>query len=173
MLIRWAFAREVHDAVVLRARGELAHVARGASGHEHALAASHHRVAVRPVLRFQQGLQAFEPGLANVLRHLVGQLRRGCPRARAVDEAEGAVEAHVVDELHRLLEVGVGFTGEAHDEVRRERQVGACGAKAAHDRLVFERRVAALHRREHAVGPRLHRQVKVAGPAWRSRRAPR
>ena len=34
-------------------------------------------------------------------------------------------------------------------------------AQPAHDRLVLERGVAALHRREHAVGARLHRQVQL------------
>ena len=39
---------------------------------------------------------------------------------------------------------------------------GAAGAQPAHDRLVLERRVAALHRGQHAVRARLHRQVELA-----------
>ena len=73
-------------------------------------------------MRCLQTLQARE---LHRVRRFVGKVGRGRAGARAVDEAEGAVEAHVLDQLHRLLEVGVGLAGEADDEVGGERDVRA------------------------------------------------
>jgi len=55
--------------------------------------------------------------------------RRPACRGRAVREAERAVEFTFLDELHRLLEIGVGLAREADDEIRGEREVRARGAQ--------------------------------------------
>ena len=54
-----------------------------------------------------------------------GSSAAGVPGTRAVQEAERAVEADVLHQLHRLREIGVGFAGKADDEIGRERQVRA------------------------------------------------
>ena len=52
-------------------------------------------------------------------------MRRGVGALpRRVDEREGAVEADLLDDLERLLEVGLGLAGEADDDVGAEREVG-------------------------------------------------
>ena len=60
------------------------------------------------------------------------------------------------------LEIGIGFARKTDDEIGRNRNVGTRLAQPADDRFVFEHGVAALHRRQHAVGARLHRQMHVA-----------
>ena len=133
----------------------------GAAGHQHALPRADHRLAVRAVLGVEPRLQRFEARLLHLLRHRVvegGGRRAG---ARAVGEAERAVEVDVLDEAHRLREIGVGLAGEADDEVGGERDLRPLGPQPPHDRLVLERRVAALHRGQHAVRARLHRQMQV------------
>jgi hypothetical protein len=52
--------------------------------------------------------------------------RRPACRAGAEDEAEAAVEAHVVDQLHQAVEVVLGLAREADDEV-----AGQADARAA------------------------------------------
>ena len=154
-------AGEIHDAVVFRPGGELAVVPGGAAGHQHPLPRADHRRAVRAVLGVEPRLQRLEARLLHRRRHGVGE--GGCrrARARAVGEAERAVEVDVLDELHRLREIGVRLAGEADDEIRGERNLGPLGAQLPDGRLVLQRRVAALHRRQHPVGTRLHRQVEV------------
>ncbi len=92
----------------------------------------------------------------------IRQIRGRRAGTRAVNEAEGAVEAHFLDKLHRGFEIGFGFAGKADDEIGGKRDVGPGGAQPAHDGFVFQRGVAALHRRQYAVRTRLHRQVQVA-----------
>ena len=94
---------------------------------------------------------------------LVGQVGgRGAGPAR-IDEGEALVEAHVLDQLHGLLEVGVGFAGEPDDEVRADRNVRAHRAQLADLLLELQGGVAALHRAQYAIAARLHRQVQVVG----------
>ena len=94
-------------------------------------------------------------------RRVVGQRRRRRAGARAVDEAEAVVEADVLDQRHRPLEVVLGLAGKADDEVARDGDAGPHGAQLADRALELERGVAALHRRQDAVAAVLHRQVHV------------
>ena len=143
---------------------------------QHALARADHRVA--DAARYCASSAACRRSRRACLTScgvLVGQLggRRAGPRA--VDEAERAVEADVVDELHRRARsrrsVSPGKPTMKSDDSERP---GRAARSAPDDRLVLERRVAALHRGEHAVGARLHRQVQVRhelAAAARSRRS--
>ena len=92
---------------------------------------------------------------------VVVQRGGGGAGARAVDEAEGGVKTHVVDELHHLLEIVVGFTGEADDKVAAQHQIGPNRAQFAHRAFVLQRGVAAFHGAQNAVGAVLHRQMQV------------
>lgn len=78
----------------------------------------------RSVDAFLQALQAFE---LEFLRRIVGQVGRRRAGARA-GRRERGVEADVVDQLHRLLEILCRFAGEADNEVGGQRQVGPRGA---------------------------------------------
>ena len=75
-------------------------------------------------------------------------------------EAETLRVAHRIDEVQRLLEFGVGFAGKADDEIARQSDIGSHLAHAFEDAQIALRRVAAVHRLEHPVAARLHRQVQ-------------
>ena len=105
-------------------------------------------------------LQAIEPRMLLGIRYVVVQIGGRRSGAARVDEAEALVEAHVLDQLHGLVEIRIGLAGEADDEVRADRDVRAHRAQLAQLLLELQRGVAALHRREHAVAARLHRQVQ-------------
>ena len=106
-------------------------------------------------------LQALQARELHVERRLVGERGRGRAGARAEHEAEAVVEADVLDQRHRPLEIVLGLAGEADDEVARDRDLGPHRAQLADRALVLERGVAALHRREDAVAAVLHGQVHV------------
>jgi hypothetical protein len=152
---------EVDHAVVRGATGELVRVLLRGALDEHPLHRAHHRRVDGARLRVEQGLQAVQPGELVRRRRVVGELRGRRARPAAVDERVRGVESQVGDELQGLLEVDFRLAREADDEVRRDGDPRACGAQPPDDGLVLERRVTALHRREHAVRARLHRQVHV------------
>jgi hypothetical protein len=84
------------------------------------------------------------------------------------------VEAHLVDQLHHLLEVRVGLAGEAHDEVRLTQMSGRTARSLRIVRLVFGGGVAALHLgHEDAVGAVLAPAGAGSWPAWARWRRPR
>src|SRR6185369_1275236 len=148
-------AGEVDDAIVVGARRKLAFVAGGVARYDDALLPSDHSLAERAVLFLEQRREALEAGLRDARRNRIRHLGGRSAGTRAVDEAERAVEPDIGDEAHRLLEIGVGLARKADDEVGGKRQTRANGAQPPYDRLVLERRIPALHRREHAVRPRL------------------
>ena len=74
--------------------------------------------------------EPLEPLVLDRLGHLVGHRRRVGAAAGRVDEREGAVVAHLLDDGERLLEVRLRLAGEADDDVGAERQVGNRVAQA-------------------------------------------
>src|SRR6185437_4339643 len=152
-------AREIDHAVVLCASGKLGPILLRRPFHEDALAAADHGLRVFASEPVQPRLEPLQPRELLPVRRFVAQVRGRRSGARAEDEAERAVEAHVVHELHGLVEVGAGLPGKADDEVAGDRDVGTRRAQAPHDRAVLHRGVVAFHRREHAVGARLHGQM--------------
>ena len=108
-------------------------------------------------------LQPRQPGVLHLVRYLVGQVRRGRSGAARIDEGEALVEAHVLDQLHGLFEVRIGLAGEADDEIRGNRDIRPHRAQLADLLLELQRGVATLHRRQHPVAARLHRQVQIVG----------
>jgi hypothetical protein len=95
----------------------------------------------------------------DLVRHVVRQRRRGRAGPPAVDEAEALVEAELLDQRERGLEVAPGLAGEADDEVRRQRESRPRRPQPADLLPVLERGVAALHEREDAVGAERHREA--------------
>ena len=81
--------------------------------------------------------------------------------ARREDEGEGAVVADLVDDLERLLEVGLGLAREADDDVGGDRAVGDVLADQRHPVHVAAAVVGAPHALEDRAGARLERQVDV------------
>ena len=93
---------------------------------QHALDAADHGLADHlrllasiPLLQRGSGAPSLTSG--GVLSSSSSRRRTG---TRAVDEGERGVETDLVDQLHRLFEVLLGFAGEADDEIRRQRDVG-------------------------------------------------
>ncbi len=128
---------------------------------EDALSGTYHPSAVLEALLIDALLEDRQALLLHLVRGVVGQVRGRGAGARAVDEGVGKVEADVLNQLHGLLEVLVGLAGEADDEVRADQDVRHCGLEPADARLVLQGGVVALHRREDAVGPGLHRQMQI------------
>ena len=95
------------------------------------------------------------------LGHLVGHRCRVGAATRRVDEREGAVVAHLLDDGERLLEVRLRLAGEPDDDVGAERQVGNRLAQARGQLEVALPRVRAAHRLEDPRRARLQRQVDV------------
>src|SRR5690554_1925275 len=153
---------EVHNAVVLGTPRILARVLLGQTRHQNPLSGTDHLAAYIHHILVQAILQNTQPLLLHLHRRIVRQIRRRSTRAGAVDEAEGHIKADVVDQLHGVLEILIGFTREADDEIRGEADVRADLAQAAQLGFVLQRRVAALHGCQNAVGAALHRQVQVA-----------
>ena len=153
--------------------GQLARILARGPVHQHALQRADHLAADALGVVGDALLQALQARLLDLRRHVVGQLGGGGARARAVDEAEGVVEADLVDQAHGVLEVLVGLAGEADDEIRGQADVRARLAQAPDLALVLPGGVAALHQGEDAVGAALHRQVQVSSPARAPRHRPR
>ena len=69
----------------------------------------------------------------------LGHVGGGRARTRAVDEAEAGVEADLLDQLHRRLEILCGLAGKTDDERRPQRNARHTGADAfeeVHDELL-------------------------------------
>ena len=113
------------------------------------------QLAIDQLLQFAQafGLHVFR----NLIVH-VGGRRAG---ARRILERERAGEADLVDQLHGVAEIRVGFAGEADDEIGGEGELGLRFAQAIDDAQIIVAGVVAVHRVEDAVGARLHRQMQL------------
>ena len=109
----------------------------------------------------EQRLQGGKPRGLHRLGHLVGHRRARRAGPAAVLEGEGRGEAHLVDQPHGVVEVGVALSREADDEVGGQRKVGAHVPQAIDQAEEEIASVPAVHRLEDAVGARLHRQVQV------------
>ena len=119
-----ALPGEVHGRVAPRAAAQERRVGAARAFDEHLLDAPDALL----VALAGDALHDLDEPLDAVALHLVGDLighRRGVGAgAWRVDERERAVEAHLLDDLERLLEVVLGLAGEADDDVGREREVG-------------------------------------------------
>jgi len=107
---------------------------------------------------FDQALDAFR---LHVLRHLVGHRGSLGAGARAEDEGERSVVAHLFDHLDRFGEVLLGLAREPDDEVGGEREVGDHGAQLVDERHVTLPTVRAPHRLQDPRRPGLERKVNV------------
>src|SRR5450830_1098458 len=154
-------AAEVDDTVILGAALQFSRVFLRIIGHQDALDRTDHLSADLESLLVQAMLQGVETFFLHRFRGFVRQIRRRRTGALAVDEGIGEVETDVFDQLHGLLEVFLGFAGEADDKVRTDANARYGGAQFAQLGLVFQRRVVAFHRRKDPVRARLHRQVQV------------
>src|SRR5690606_2028229 len=102
-------AREVDPTVVLGAAGDFPRRLLGRSLDEHALHGPDHAPADRGRLRRDQRLKPLEPRLRDVTRHHVAHRRGRRAGPGAIDEAERLIEADVLDQVQRRLEVRVGL----------------------------------------------------------------
>ena len=134
--------------------------------HEHPLPRPHQRRPVRAAEALHEREEARQALALDRLGHVVAQPQRRRERARRVLEAEDRHEAHLLHQRKRLREVVLRLAGEADDDVGRQGEPlraarALCRRRGALD--VLGARVAADHPPEHAVAPRLHRQVHVLG----------
>jgi hypothetical protein len=123
----------------------------GRAFHQNALHRSHALLTNRFDVGVDDGLQLVQAAQFHVAGRLVVQVGGGRARAGAEDEAEGVVEADVVDQLHHPGEIIFGLAGETDDKVAAHRQIGPDGAQLLHRAPVFHSGVAALHRHQDAV----------------------
>ena len=110
-------AGQINDAVVVSSPEKFLGIFLRDALEQHALHRADHLLADFPRLLIDLRLQALQPFEFDLRRRVVGQISRGCARARAVDEAVGFVEIHVLDQLHCRCKIGFGFTRKADDEV--------------------------------------------------------
>ena len=117
--------------------------------------------------------QSLEPLVLDLVGHLVGQRGRLGAVAGRVDEREGAVVAHLLDDLERLREVVLGLAREADDDVRPERDARDRGAQLVDEGEVAVAVVGAAHRLQDPARAGLQRQVDVTRRRRRTRRSRR
>ena len=118
-------------------------------------------------LRVERGLIAIERGLKplqaivhNLGRDLPGHVGRRGAGARRIFEAERHRIADRVDQAERVGEFGLALLREADDEIARQRDVGPRRAHAVEQAQIAVAPVAAVHRLQHAIVARLHRQME-------------
>ena len=128
---------------------------------QHLGAAADARLVEGELLGVEQGLEALEALVhhfgGNLILHL-GRRRSGPGR---IFERESLGIVHRRDDPQRRLELGLGLAGEADDEVAGDGDVGARGADPVEDAQIGIGVVAAVHRLQHAVAARLHRQMQI------------
>ena len=154
-------AAEVNNAVVFGAPLQFARVFFRVIGHQNPLSGADHLPADLKTLLVQAVLQRIEALFFALFWRVVNQVGRRRARALAVHKGVREVETDVLDQLHGLLEVLLGFTGEADDKVRADANARHRRTQFAQLGFVLQRRVVALHGRQNAVRARLHRQVQV------------
>ena len=96
-------------------------------------------------LLVQAVLQRVEAFFFTLFWRVVNQVSRRRARALAVHKGVREVETDVFDQLHGLLEILLGFTGEADDKVRADANARHGGAQFTQLGLVLQCRVVALH----------------------------
>src|SRR5690606_19661567 len=90
---------------------------------QHALHGADHAFGDGRGLRVDARLQTFQAGVLDGIRRVVLEVGGGRTGTARVDEGKRLVETDVLDQLHRLLEVRIGFAGEADDEVGTDRDI--------------------------------------------------
>ncbi len=153
---------EVDHAVVLGAPGQHGLIAPRGTFHQHALHAAHHGSGDRGGVFADRLLEPVQALLLDLMGDVIRPRRRRRAGTRTIDEAVGLVEADRLDQLQGIAEIGFGFTGKPDDEIRGKAEIGAHGPQPAHPVAVLGGGVAALHERQDAVRPALHRQVQMA-----------
>ncbi len=101
-----------------------------------------------------------EPLGFNAFGDLVRAARAGRAGPLAVFEREGLGETDLAHERERCREIVVALAGKADDEIGGERDIRPRRAQAIDDAAIIVDRMAAIHRLEHAVRARLHRQMQ-------------
>ena len=113
------------------------------------------------LLLAQQRLDLLQPrGPSRPPAPEAGAPAAGVPGRGEYLKRVGLGEADLADQRQRRLVVGLRLAGMAGDEVGGQREVRPRRAQPVDDAQVVGRRVAAVHRRQHAVGAGLHRQVQ-------------
>ena len=101
-------AAEIDGAVAFGAAHEFLRILARGAFHQDALHDAHAAGADGALALLQRGLHALQAAQLDFVRGVVLQIGGGRAGAGAEDEAEGVIVAHVVDELHHLVEIGVG-----------------------------------------------------------------
>ena len=115
----------------------------------------------RQLLIVEQVLQGRQALALDGVRNLIRQGRRRGAGADTVLERIRLGESDVFGQPQCGPEVRLRLAGKADDEIRRQGDIGPRAAQAVHQPPVSVARVAAVHGGQHAVRPRLHRQVQI------------
>ena len=114
-----------------------------------------------PLLVVDRILQAPQPLGFNLVGDLAAQSRAGRARPLAVFERVGIARSRSSRTRSSVAAKSSSLSpGKADDEVRGQRDIGPRRAQAIDDAPIVVDRVAAVHRFEHAIGARLHRQME-------------
>ena len=132
-----------------------------------AAAVEGHRLAADQLLHLGQAL--FLDGVGDLVLHRRSR-RAG---TRAVLEGIGLSKTDLLDEPQRHGEILIGLAGEADDEVRRQGDVRLRRTQPIDQAAVVVGAVLAVHQREDAIRPRLHRQMQERHQVRRPRGARR
>ena len=68
---------------------------------------------------------------------------------------------HLLHQLHRGLEIRIGFAGKAYDEIPRKQQIRARRADPFDQPDIALGGMFAVHCLQNTIGPRLHRQMQI------------
>ncbi len=80
--------------------------------HEDALDCTDHASADRLRLLLDLFLQTLQPVKLDLIRGVIGQVCGGCAGTRTINEAEGIIEIHFLDQSHRGSKIGFAFARE-------------------------------------------------------------
>ena len=114
-----------------------------------------------PRLLAEQRLQRREPRILHRFGQLIAHCRTRRAGTAAVLERIGRRETDLLDQPHRVVEIGIALARKADDEVGRQSEIRPRRAQAIDEPEKKIAAVLAVHRLEDAVRARLHRQMQV------------
>src|SRR5690606_5255855 len=154
---RGIISTEMDDTVVFRSPLQLTGVFLGRAFHQNTLFCSHHAPTDLMSILGNAVLENGQALLLDVFGGVVRQLRGGRARAAAVNKAKRGIKPNVMNQVHSLLEIFVGFAWKANDEVGGDADVRANVPQALDLIDIVLNHMAPLHCSENTVGTALHR----------------
>ena len=157
-----ALRLEDHDAVAAVASAPAGGVAEGGSFRQHLAHGSHEAVVAGLAAPLLVGEENLVAALLFFSRHVIRQRGRARAGTRRILEDERVVEARLLHERARGLEVGFRLAGIAHDHVGGDGELRIERAQLRDGGQIFGARVMAAHLGKDAIRTALHGEMEVA-----------